>query len=137
MAKLYANSSVLSVYSWLLKRLTQTSFEASAFRNLTPYSLNLFFANSFVSSATYKIIFIHNALAFVLTALTLGAAAHPGHDVEQEIAERSAYLRYAKRGLFHCAAKLKERGVEERALKRRAAMVGDLRTEAALRSKME
>jgi hypothetical protein len=58
-------------------------------------------------------------------ALLSGAAvAHPGHDLTQEIAERRAFLGSVKRAdLSHCAAKLKARGVQQRNIARRAALV--------------
>lgn len=46
--------------------------------------------------------------------------AHPGHSVEQELAERQAGLANSPRSLNHCAAKIKARGVEARNVQRRA-----------------
>lgn len=65
--------------------------------------------------------------------LALGAslfsftAAHPGHDISAEIAERSAFLKHNKRDLSHCAAKLKARGLEDKALERRQAAIDEAR----------
>lgn len=57
-------------------------------------------------------------------AAALGAsivAAHPGHDVAQEAAERRAFLdKHTKKDLSHCAAKIKARGLEARNVQRRA-----------------
>lgn len=51
-------------------------------------------------------------------------AAHPGHDVAQEAAERRDYLQSAKRtSLAHCADKLKARGTHARNIARREAVV--------------
>lgn len=47
-------------------------------------------------------------------------AAHPGHSVEQELAERQAGLANSPRSLNHCAAKIKARGIEARNVQRRA-----------------
>jgi sulfur relay (sulfurtransferase) complex TusBCD TusD component (DsrE family) len=50
-------------------------------------------------------------------------AAHPGHDIKQEIAERREFLKTTKRAdLSHCSEKLKARGVEKRNIARRTAM---------------
>lgn len=46
--------------------------------------------------------------------------AHPGHSVEQELAERQAGLANSPRSLNHCSAKIKARGVEARNVQRRA-----------------
>jgi len=51
------------------------------------------------------------------------ALAHPGHDVREELAERAAFLKEApRRDLSHCAAKLKERGITQKNVQRRAAI---------------
>jgi hypothetical protein len=56
------------------------------------------------------------------------AAAHPGHDVSEELAERATFLGNIKRAsLGHCAEKLKARGIEERNSRRRAALVEAVR----------
>jgi hypothetical protein len=52
------------------------------------------------------------------------AAAHPGHNVDQEAAERREYLQSVKRSsLAHCADKLRARGIEARNIARRNAVV--------------
>lgn len=48
------------------------------------------------------------------------ASAHGSLSIEQEIAVRSAMLQHTSRDISHCAAKLKTRGIEERAIERRA-----------------
>lgn len=62
--------------------------------------------------------------------------AHPGHDVKKEIAQRSAYMAQAEyRSLAHCAAKLKERGLQARAIARRKAKVESLRKKRFLETR--
>lgn len=71
---------------------------------------------------------VTNTLTMLVMALMLGQPmAHPGHSLDQEIAERSTYLKHTKKDLSHCAAKMKARGIEERALQRRAAAIQGLR----------
>lgn len=65
--------------------------------------------------------------AFVAALLFGQSVAHPGHSVEHEIEERSAYLKHAKKDLSHCQAKLAARGVQARAIERRSATVSELR----------
>jgi hypothetical protein len=51
-------------------------------------------------------------------------AAHPGHDVAQEAAERRDYLQSVKRAdLSHCAEELKAQGIHARNVARRQAVV--------------
>jgi hypothetical protein len=71
-----------------------------------------------------------------LAALTGLVAAHPGHDVAQEAAERRAYLQSVKRtSLAHCADKLKARGTEARNVARRGAAVQKARQKRALKKR--
>jgi len=61
------------------------------------------------------------------------AAAHPGHDVAQEAAERREYLQHAKRtSLAHCAEQLRARGAEARNVARRQAVVEKARQRRGL-----
>ncbi|WQF78914.1 Putative intradiol ring-cleavage dioxygenase [Colletotrichum destructivum] len=61
-------------------------------------------------------------------ALLSAAVAHPGHDLNEEIAERRAFLSTVKRAsLGHCADKLAARGVTARNVARRAAQVEQAR----------
>lgn len=66
------------------------------------------------------------------TSVFLGAvaavlvAAHPGHDVAKEQAARSEFLQHSKKDLSHCAAKIKERGLEARNHQRRQDLAGHL-----------
>lgn len=71
-----------------------------------------------------------------LAALAGFAAAHPGHDVAHEAAERRAYMQTAKRtSLSHCADKLKARGIEARNVARREAVVQKARQKRALKKR--
>lgn len=58
--------------------------------------------------------------------------AHPGHDTRHEIDERAAFMKNSKRDLSHCAAKMKARGLEARAIQRRAAIVKGTREKRGL-----
>ncbi|KAI1338308.1 Intradiol ring-cleavage dioxygenase [Xylariaceae sp. FL0016] len=63
-----------------------------------------------------------------LAALLSVSAAHPGHDLSEEIAERQAFKAVSRRSdLSHCASKLKARGVQRRNVLRRAAMANALK----------
>lgn len=81
---------------------------------------------------------ISNIVTALVSALLVGESfAHPGMSVAEmnkEIAERSAYLKTAKRDLSHCAAKMKARGLAKRGLDRRTAKVMALRQEVASKS---
>lgn len=48
------------------------------------------------------------------------AIAHPGHDHSKEVAERAEFMKTGKRGLGQCSEKMKARGLEARAVRRRA-----------------
>ena len=68
------------------------------------------------------------ASAFVAS----GVLAHPGHDTRHEIEERAAFMKNSKRDLSHCAAKMKARGIEARAVQRRAAIAKSTREKRGL-----
>lgn len=71
-----------------------------------------------------------------LAALASIVAAHPGHDVAQEAAERRSYLQSAKRtSLAHCADKLKARGTHARNVARRQAVVEKARQKRGLKKR--
>jgi hypothetical protein len=73
---------------------------------------------------------------FVAALLPAAGLAHPGHDVTAEIAQRAAYMAQAeRRSLSHCAAKLKERGIEQRSIARRQAHVEMLRKKRSLKGR--
>ncbi|KAI0977588.1 aromatic compound dioxygenase [Xylaria arbuscula] len=59
----------------------------------------------------------------ILATSAVLVAAHPGVDHTNEILQRREFLSNVKRSdLSHCSAKLKARGVEDRAIKRRQAI---------------
>lgn len=65
-----------------------------------------------------------------LTALLGAVSAHPGHDVKAEALERREYydsVPVHKRSLGQCAAKLKARGVAQKAHARREALLNKKR----------
>ncbi|OBT54278.1 hypothetical protein VE04_05729 [Pseudogymnoascus sp. 24MN13] len=61
-----------------------------------------------------------------------GVLAHAGHDTRHEIEERAAFMKNSKRDLSHCAAKMKARGLEARAIQRRAAIAKSTREKRGL-----
>src|SRR3569833_2422091 len=84
---------------------------------------------------------MRNITAMRLSSLLLGAlaatwtVARPGHDVQQEAAERRAFLQNSPRDLSHCAGKLKARGHEARSIERRAQRVSQLAKNGILKGK--
>jgi hypothetical protein len=56
----------------------------------------------------------------IATAALAAVVVSAHGDIDREIAMRSAMLQHTSRDLSHCAAKLKARGFEERAIQRRA-----------------
>ncbi|RXG50428.1 hypothetical protein VDGE_04797 [Verticillium dahliae] len=78
------------------------------------------------------------SVASGLALLSIQAAAHPGHDLSEEIAERRAFLGNIERAsLAHCATKLRARGVEQRNIERRAALLKNAREKLALKKKRD
>ncbi|EFX04512.1 intradiol ring-cleavage dioxygenase [Grosmannia clavigera kw1407] len=72
----------------------------------------------------------------IITGLALGGAAvaHPGHNVQQEAAERRDYLQSVKRtSLGHCAAKLKARNLQVENVRRRVARVEKMRQKRGIK----
>lgn len=67
------------------------------------------------------------SLAVAVTLYASSVLAHPGHDDSHEIAERAAFLKTSKRDLSHCSEKMKARGIEQRAVRRRASLAKSLR----------
>ncbi|KAG9657804.1 aromatic compound dioxygenase, partial [Aureobasidium melanogenum] len=70
--------------------------------------------------------------SFALASIT---AAHPGHDPREEALERRSYYNSVpatKRSLSHCEAKIKARGLEQRSLARREALVTNARQKRGL-----
>jgi len=71
-----------------------------------------------------------------LALLTALVAAHPGHDVAQEAAERREYLQSVKRAsLAHCAEELKAQGIHARNVARRQAVVQNARQKRGLKTR--
>lgn len=71
----------------------------------------------------------------LLTSVALAAsfvAAHPGHDISQEIREREIALRSLPPNLAHCAEKMRKRGITADAGKRRAQLAKFAREERGL-----
>jgi hypothetical protein len=56
-----------------------------------------------------------------IAALVSSVFAHPGHDATEEIAERAAFMKANKRDLSQCSEQMRKRGLEQRAVHRRAA----------------
>lgn len=78
------------------------------------------------------------ALVAGLVGLAGVAAAHPGHDVKAEAAERAAFLKRAPvhhRSLNHCTEKLRARGHEARNVARRELTVERLRRRKGLQTR--
>ncbi|KAJ5047682.1 uncharacterized protein L3040_003502 [Drepanopeziza brunnea f. sp. 'multigermtubi'] len=65
-------------------------------------------------------------------ALASNVVAHPGHDIQEEIAERAAFMQFAKKDLSHCAAKLKARGMDKSNVARRAALARNARKKRSI-----
>ena len=67
--------------------------------------------------------------------LASNVIAHPGQsslELRQEIAERAEFMKHSKKDLSHCAAKMKARGLEQRAIARRTAMAKDARKKRSI-----
>lgn len=71
---------------------------------------------------------------FCVLALVGISRAHPGHDVHDEAARRSEYLKHDARSLTHCALQLKARGHQAANLKRRQDLAQSLRQKRGLES---
>lgn len=68
---------------------------------------------------------LRTVLAGALAAILV--SAHPGHNVQAEVAEQRAMLGLmARTDLSHCAEKIKTRGLEARAIARRTALLSEL-----------
>ncbi|PBP19802.1 extracellular dioxygenase [Diplocarpon rosae] len=67
-----------------------------------------------------------------LAAVATHVVAHPGHDINEEIAQRAAYMQHAKKDLSHCAAKLKARGLDKSSVARRAAAIKEARKKRSI-----
>lgn len=80
-----------------------------------------------------------STLAVGLFGLSTLVAAHPGHSVKAEAAERAAFVKSSAlhtRNLSQCASKLKARGVENKNVLRREQTVQRLRQRRGIQSSM-
>ena len=68
----------------------------------------------------------------VASILATGILAHPGEDHSAEAEERAAFTKFSKKDLSHCTEKIKARGIEARALARRAATAQKARQKRGL-----
>ncbi|KFY62326.1 hypothetical protein V497_02447 [Pseudogymnoascus sp. VKM F-4516 (FW-969)] len=76
---------------------------------------------------------MHFSTLFTSVALAASfVAAHPGHDISQEIREREIALRSLPPNLAHCAEKMRKRGLTADAGKRRALLAKFAREERGL-----
>src|SRR5699024_825719 len=72
----------------------------------------------------------------VVLLLADAIAAHPGHDIAHEAAERRQFLNSVQRSsISHCADKLKARGVQARNIARRSAQISQVRQQHGLRKR--
>jgi hypothetical protein len=88
-----------------------------------------------VFTSTNQLIHITMHFSTLLTSVALAAsfvAAHPGHDISQEIREREIALRSLPPNLAHCAEKMRKRGITAEAGKRRALLAKFAREERGL-----
>ncbi|KAF2268670.1 extracellular dioxygenase-like protein [Lojkania enalia] len=73
------------------------------------------------------------SLVFSAAIFSLGCLAHPGHNVQSEVAQRAQYMAgIERRSLEHCAEKLEKLGATRRSIARRHAMVEKLRAKRAV-----
>ncbi|KAH6717462.1 Intradiol ring-cleavage dioxygenase [Leptodontidium sp. MPI-SDFR-AT-0119] len=81
-------------------------------------------------------VYLSKAFQFAATATLLSHAfAHQGHDLTQEIAERNAFYKTAKRDLSHCDVTLRKRGTHARQQERREAAIAKARAARGLPQK--
>ncbi|KAF2176559.1 extracellular dioxygenase-like protein [Zopfia rhizophila CBS 207.26] len=81
-------------------------------------------------------VLIKSIALLVASVLPTTLHAHPGHDASAEMAQRAAYMEKAeRRSLAHCAAKLKDGGIEQRSIARRQQMVEKLRKRKLLQTR--
>jgi hypothetical protein len=62
--------------------------------------------------------------------------AHPGHNVEEEIAEREAFFANSPRDLSHCTEILKKRGTEDANRERIARAIAKARDDLGITKSM-
>jgi hypothetical protein len=76
---------------------------------------------------------MHFSTLFTSAALTVSfVAAHPGHDISEELRAREIALQSLPPNLAHCAEKLRARGITADAAKRRAFLAKIAREERGL-----
>lgn len=76
---------------------------------------------------------MHFSTLFTSVALAASfVAAHPGHDISQELREREVALRSLPPNLAHCAEKMRKRGALANAGKRRAQLAKSAREQRGL-----
>ena len=71
-------------------------------------------------------------LALLVAGLVLGVSAHPGHSVEEEATERTAFMQHKPKSVHSCASQLSKRNHAEEFLARRQAVVAAARTKREL-----
>jgi hypothetical protein len=72
----------------------------------------------------------------VAAILVTNVAAHPGHDIRAEMAERAAFMQTSRRDLSHCASKMKARGLDKLNVARRAAVAKQARKKRGIATGM-
>lgn len=113
---------------------TSTSFLAYKGKPLACKSC-LFHQHLFQFSYSNQLVPITMHFSTLFTSVALAAsfvAAHPGHDISQELREREVALRSLPPNLAHCAEKMKKRGATAAAGKRRAQLAKWAREERGL-----
>jgi Skp family chaperone for outer membrane proteins len=101
----------------------------------------LFLFPNLINSTFHFHIFTMQLITSLAVAAILASnvIAHPGQsalEMRQEIAERAEFMKHSKKDLSHCAAKMKARGIEQRAIARRTAMAKDARKKRGIATGM-
>lgn len=74
----------------------------------------------------------------LLLAVASGVAlAHTGQELEEELAKRQEFLLETRGNIAHCASKVKARGIEDRAIARRAGTVQALQQKRGIISRRD
>jgi hypothetical protein len=100
--------------------------------NIATRVLPHFLVNHTVASKMVRVGLM--TVAAVAAVHLITTSAHPGHSIEEEIAERAAYLKRGITNLDHCSEKLRARGHERRSLNRRIAKIQEIRDELMKKS---
>ncbi|ATZ53109.1 hypothetical protein BCIN_08g07120 [Botrytis cinerea B05.10] len=77
--------------------------------------------------------YLYTIFTTVLSAAIV--SAHGNHDLDREIAVREAMFQYTSRDVSHCAAKLKARGLETRAIQRRSNVAAKLMKDRGIKAR--